>query len=100
MWPLEDRTALPQTHDHIESLLASRRAPYVDEIEKAYAVGNTDITDTITRLGRESPHVVVSVWHELTRHGVQRIEFVKYCHKHMARTIWRIFVPVDEEKEA
>lgn len=80
---------------HIDRTLDCWVSPYVNAVKRAFN-DQSDLTDTVKVFEREPPVIQIWTWRVLTNLGIDQIDYAKFVHRHLARSILKLFgEPVD-----
>jgi hypothetical protein len=75
---------------HITEVLSSSTTPYVKAVHEAFE-RQGDLTSIIPVFEKEPAMVQLWTWRELTNVGIDQIDYAKFVHKHLARSILKLF---------
>lgn len=88
-WPAVQ--TLPQAeYEQIVSKFDDPTDMWEQRLEQAFKE-KTDVAELVSLFRTETPMVQIAVWSRVTRHGVERLDYAKFVHAHLAPVVLDIF---------
>jgi len=80
-----------EVEEHLYSVFADPVSLWFKTVEEAYQTKRTDMANLIESFKKEPSIIQLLAWSNLTRHGIEHIEFAKFVHRHFAEAVLCLF---------